>query len=206
MLYTYHLTCNSSLCASCTHYTSYSLLNIVHVIVCVFWSDQPSLKFLWVFFFFLCKTYFVFEILKGECLKILIFGKLCLNLVFWKSISSHTHAFYFLYSMLWGVFSKIKLFFSKKMFLPDFRLIQTVFRSIEISFKILGEPLSVSIDWNYFLINRISWIKFLKNRSWLFQNLFFKSFLSFSLSLWFGLGSTLVFCYFLSFFLQGFPL
>ena len=161
----------------------------------------------WNYFeYCLCKTYFVFEILKGEWLKLLILGKLGLKLVFWKSISSHTHAFYFLYSMLWGVFSKIKLFFSKKMFLPDFRLIQTVFRSIEISFKILGEPLSVSIDWNYFLINRISWIKFLKNRSWLFQNLFFKSFLSFSLSLWFGLGSTLVFCYFLSFFLQGFPL
>ena len=29
--------------ASCTHYTSYSLLNIVHVIMCVSQSDQPSL-------------------------------------------------------------------------------------------------------------------------------------------------------------------
>ena len=158
----------------------------------------------WNYFeYCLCKTYFVFETLKGEWLKLLILGKLGLKLVFWKSISFHTHAFYFLYSMLWGVFSKIKLFFSKKMFFPDFRLIQTVFRSIKISFKILGEPLSVSIDRNYFSINRISWIRFLKNKSWLFQNLFFKSFLSFSLSLRFGLGST-VFCRFLSFFLQGF--
>ena len=66
--------------------------------------------------FFLCKTYFVFEILKGECLKILILGKLGLKLVLWKSISSHTHAFYFLYSMLWGVFSKIRLFFLKRCF------------------------------------------------------------------------------------------
>ena len=32
--------------ASCTHYTSYSLLNIVHVIMCVFRSDQPRLKLL----------------------------------------------------------------------------------------------------------------------------------------------------------------
>ena len=104
--------------ASCTHYTSYSLLNIVHVIVCVFRSDQPS----WNYFeyFFLCKTYFVFEMLKGGCLKILILGKLGLKLVFWKSISSHTHAFYFLYSMLWGVFSKIRLFFSKILFFHFF--------------------------------------------------------------------------------------
>ena len=96
--------------ASCTHYTSYYLLNIVHVIVCVSWSDQPSLQLLWVF---LCKTYFVFENLRGDCLKILILGKLGLKLVFWKSISSHTHAFYSLYSMLWGVFSKTRLFFLK---------------------------------------------------------------------------------------------
>ena len=29
--------------ASCTHNTSYFLLNIVHIIVCL-WSDQPRLK------------------------------------------------------------------------------------------------------------------------------------------------------------------
>ena len=103
---------------------------------------------------FLCKTYFVFENFKGDCLKILNLGKSGLKLVLWKSISSHTHAFYFLYSMLWGVFSKIRLFFLKRCFFPDFRLIQSVFRSIEISFKILGEPLSVSIDRNCFSINR----------------------------------------------------
>ena len=86
--------------------------------------------------------------------------------------------FYFLYSMLWGVFSKIRLFFQKNIF-PDFRLIQTIFRSIEISFKNLGELLSISIDWNCFSINRILWIRFFKNGSWLFQKHFFKSFLSF---------------------------
>ena len=83
--------------------------------------------------------------------------------------------FYFLYSMLWRVFSKIRLFFLKRFF-PGFRLIQTVFRSIKISFKILGEPLSISIDRNCFSINRISWIRFFKNWFWLFQNHFFKSF------------------------------
>ena len=63
--------------ASCTHYTSYSLLNIVHVIVYVFRSDQPSSKLIWVFFFFFwCKTYFVFENFKGGCYE---------NLKFWKT-------------------------------------------------------------------------------------------------------------------------
>ena len=152
----------------------------------------------------LCKTYFVFEILKEEWLKILTLGKLGLNLVFWKSISSHTFLF-LIFNALRSVF-KNQVSFPKNMFFPDFRLIQTVFRSIEISFKIFDEPLSVSIDRNCFSINRISWIRFLKNRSWLFQNHFFKSFLSFSLSLRFGLGSTSDFCRFLSFFLQGFSL
>ena len=36
----------SQIFASFTHDTSYSLLNIVHVIVCVFRSDQPSLQIL----------------------------------------------------------------------------------------------------------------------------------------------------------------
>ena len=91
--------------------------------------------------------------------------------------------FYSLFLMLWGVFSKIRLFFQKNIF-PDFQLIQTIFRSIEISFKNLGELLSISIDWDCFSINRILWIRFFKNGSWLFQKHFFKSFLSFlSLSL-----------------------
>ena len=104
-----HITSHiSQVFASFTHYTSYSLLNIVHVIVCVFRFDQPSLQ--------------IFGVLnlKGECLKILILGKLGLKLVFWKSISSHTHAFYSLYSMLWGVFSKTGLFFSKILFFQNF--------------------------------------------------------------------------------------
>ena len=33
--------------------------------------------------------------------------------MFWESISSHTHAFALLYSMLWGKISKIKFFLSK---------------------------------------------------------------------------------------------
>ena len=103
----------------------------------------------------LCKTYFMFEILKGEWLKILILGKLSLKLVFWKSISSHIHAFLFLiFNALRSVF-KIRLFFLKRCFSR------------------------FSIDPNCFSINRISWIRFFKNGSWLFQ----KFSLSLSLSL-----------------------
>ena len=110
--YTYITSHVTHVFASCTHYTSYYLLNIVHVIVCVFWSDQLSLKLFWVF---VQNIFCVWEFKRG-CLKILSLEKLGLKLVFWKSISSHTHAFYFLYSILWGVFSKIRLFFLKRCF------------------------------------------------------------------------------------------
>ena len=58
--------------ASCTHYTSYSLLNIVHVIVCVFRSDQPSLKLLWVLF---VQNIFCVWDFKGRMVENLNFGK-----------------------------------------------------------------------------------------------------------------------------------
>ena len=97
-----HITSHvSQVFASCTHYTSYYLLNIVHIIVCVSRSDQPSLQLLWAF---VQNIFCVWE-LKGECLKILNLGKLGLKLVFWKIISSHTHAFYFFYST--HLFSKV---------------------------------------------------------------------------------------------------
>ena len=64
-----------------------------------------------------------------------------------------------------------------------FQLIETVFGSIE--YRELG---------------------FFKKQILTFSNSLFQKFLSFSLSLRFGLGSTLDFCRFLSFFLQGFSL
>ena len=67
----------------------------------------------WNYFEFFCKTYFVFENFKKECLKILNLGKLGLKLVFWKNISSHTHAFYFIiFNALRRVF-KNQVIFSK---------------------------------------------------------------------------------------------
>ena len=68
--------------------------------------------------------------------------------------------FYFLYSMLWDMFSKNQVIFLKRCFFPDFRLIQSNFRSIEILLKKFSEPLSGSIDWTCFSINRTSWIRF----------------------------------------------
>ena len=110
---TYNLTCNSSLFASCTHYTSYSWLNIVHVIVCVFWSDQLSLKLLWVLFVQNILCVWVF---KGRIVENLNLEKLGLKHVFWKSISSYTRAFLFLiFNALRYVFKKSG-YFSKKMF------------------------------------------------------------------------------------------
>ena len=73
----------------------------------------------------------------GECLIILILGKLGLKLCFLKYISSHTHAFCSSISMLWGI-SKMCLCY---------------FQNCVFSQKFCG-PLSISIDPICFLINR----------------------------------------------------
>ena len=131
-------------------------------------------------------------------------GKLGLKLVFWKSISSHTHAFLFLiFNALRYVFKKSG-YFSKKMFFPDFRLIQSDFRSIEILLKNFSEPLSGSIDRTCFLINRTSWIRFFfflkkKNSDLTCSSTFsklFQTFLSLSLSLRLGKAPLRIFCCF----------
>ena len=74
--------------ASCTHYTSYSLLNCVHVIVC-FWSDQPSLSISgnW------CRTCLLVWFFFGILRKNLALRNLGWIHVFLENISSHTHAF-----------------------------------------------------------------------------------------------------------------
>ena len=145
----------------------------------------------WNYFEFLCKTYFVFENFKGGCLKILSLGKLGLKLVFWKSIWSHTHAFYFLYSMLWGMFSKIIFFFSKMMFFQIFDWSNLFFNQSKFFFKFfVSFCLFQSIETDFRSIENHKWA-FLKVRSWLFQNIFFKllqTFLSLSLSLSLRLG------------------
>ena len=114
--------------------------------------------------------------------------------------------FYFLYSMLWDMFSKNQVIFLKRCFFPDFRLIQSNFRSIEILLKKFSEPLSGSIDRTCFSINRTSWIKFFKKLRFDLFIYFFKTFSNFPLSLRLGKAPLRIFCHFQPNFLQGFSL
>ena len=79
----------SQACASCTHYTSYSLLNFVHVIVC----DLVLAIQDWKFLVYNAKCVWSLRF-KENWLKILFLGDLGSIQVFLKSNSSHTHAFY----------------------------------------------------------------------------------------------------------------
>ena len=102
-----------------------------------------------------------------------------------KIISSHIHAFFFHnFSMLWGeVASNSGDFQNFFFFFLQFRSIESVFQSIKIAIKNFSESLSVSIDRNYFSINRISWISFFLNSVFNpFKTLFQKFFQLFSLS------------------------
>ena len=74
---------------SCTHYTSYSLLNFVHVIVC----DLVLAIQDWKFLVYNAKCVWSLRF-KENWLKILFLGDLGSIQVFLKSNSSHTHAFY----------------------------------------------------------------------------------------------------------------
>ena len=146
-----HITSHvSQIFASFTHYTSYSLLNIVHVIVCVFGLTNQVCKY----FEFLRKTDLMLMIL-WKMFDDLNFGKTGFKTLFLKKITSHTHTFCSSISMLWGV-SKMCLWFFQNcfFFLKKFvslyllRLIQYVFRLIKIVLKFLKKPLSVSINRN----------------------------------------------------------
>ena len=121
--------------ASCIHYTNYSLLNIVHVIVCAFGLTNQVCKY----FKFLCKTDLMLKNL-WKMFDYLNFGKTGFKTLFLKYISSHTHAFCSSISMLWDV---SKFFFSKPVFFLKicvsfclFRLIHFVFQLIETILKL----------------------------------------------------------------------
>ena len=105
-----------------------------------------------------------------------------LNLVFWENISSHSHAFVFLNSMLWVKISKNQVFSLKNCFFQNFDWSNLIFDQSKSSFKNsvslclvrLIEPIFRSIE------HRVS--AFLKRVLWLIQT-FFKTFSTFSLSL-----------------------
>ena len=148
-----HITSHiSQVFASVTHYASYSLLNIVHVIVCVSWSDQPSLQLLWVFF---VQNIFCVWKFKGRMFENLNFGKIGFKTcVLKKHFISYSCFLFLIFNALRSFFKNQVIFFKKNSVFPEFRLIQSVFQSIEIVFKILSEPLSISINRNWFSINR----------------------------------------------------
>ena len=152
-----HITSHvSQVFARFTHYTSYSLLNIVHVIVCVFRFDQPSLQLLWVF----VQNIFCIREFKGRLFENLNFGKTGFKTcVLEKHFISYSCILFLIFNALRSFFKNWFIFF-KNFFFLEFRLIQSVCRSIEIAFKILSEPLYVSINQNWFSINWKSWISF----------------------------------------------
>ena len=176
-----HITSHvSQVFGSSTHYTSYSLLNIVHVIVCVFGLTNQVCKY----FEFFCKTDLMLENL-WRMYEILTLGKLGLKLLFLKNITSHTHAFCSSISMLWGV-SKMCLWFFQNCVFPKkfcvplcFDWSNLFFWSIEIAFKIFRESLSVRSIETVVSVNRISRIRFLKIQIWLVQTTFSKTFQNF---------------------------
>ena len=111
-----HITSHvSQIFASCTHYTSYSLLNIVHVIVCVFGPTNQVCKY----FEFLCKTILMLENLD--------FGKTGFKTLFLKNIISHTLAFLLINFSALRCFYNVSLFFSKTMFFSFFSKILWAF-------------------------------------------------------------------------------
>ena len=131
---TYHLTCNSSLSASCTHYTIYFLLNIVHVIVCVFRSDQPSLKLLWVLF---VQNIFCVWVFKGRMVENINFGKTWFKTcVLEKHFISYSCIF-ISYIQCFEVYFQKSGYFSKKMFFQIFNWSNLFFDQLKYFLKIL---------------------------------------------------------------------
>ena len=117
--------------ASCTHYTSYPLLNFVHVIVC----DLVLAIQDWIFLDYnaICVWSLRF---KENWLKILFLGDLGSIQVFLKRI--HLILMHSIHKILCfeEFLHKIALFF-KYLFFPDFRSIKSVSRLIEIAIKFL---------------------------------------------------------------------
>ena len=111
--------------------------------------------------------------------------------MFWKSISSHTHAFLFLIFNALRCVYKNQVIFSKKMFFQIFNWSILFFDQSESFLKILVSLYLVRLIETIFWSIEHHESGFLKHGSWLFQK-----FCKFSLSLWFRLGSPLEFCFF----------
>ena len=143
-----HITSNvSQVFASCSHCTSYSLLNFVHVIVC----DFGLANWVWKFLEFMQNVFEAWEF-KENCLKILFLGNWVQNKCFWKSFISYSCILFTKYYALKSFCTKL-LCFSKKLVFPEFWSIKPVSQSIEIVIKIFGMALCVLINRTYFSIS-----------------------------------------------------
>ena len=170
---TYHLTCNSSLFASGTHYTSYYLLNIVHVIVCVFRSDQPSLKLLWVLFVQNILCVWVF---KGRMVENLNFGKTGLKTCVLKKHFISYSCIFISYIQCFKVCFQKSGYFSKKMFFQIFDWSNLIFDQSKSFWKILMSLCPVRLIEPVFRSIEHRELGFLKHGSWLFHCLYYPSF------------------------------
>ena len=104
--------------ASFTYYTSYSLLNIVHVIVCVSRFDQPSLQLLWVL---VQNIFYVWEF-KGRMFENVNFGKNGFKTcVLEKNSISYSCILFIIFNVLRRFF-KNHVIFSKILFFDQSKL------------------------------------------------------------------------------------
>ena len=139
-----HITSHvSQVFASFTHYTSYSLLNIVKVIVCVFGLTNQVCKY----FEFFCKTNLMLENL-WRMFENHNFGKIGFKTcVFEKNFISYSCILFIKFNAWRSLCTKLG-YFSKLCFFSEFRSIEAVYRSIKIVLKFLAEPLSILINQN----------------------------------------------------------
>ena len=125
--------------------------------------------------------------------------------MFWKSISSHSHAFFFLDSMLWGKISRNQVFSLKNCFFQNFDWSNLIFDQSKSCFKnSVSLCLVRLIELVFRLIeHRIS--GFLKQFFDYFKTSFSKVLFKLFFSLRLGKAALRFFCRFLPQFLQGFP-
>ena len=116
--------------ASCAHYTSYSLLNIVHVIMCVSRSDQLDLQLLWVF---VQNIFCVWEF-KWRMFENLNFGKTRFQTcVLKKHFISYSCILFIIFNVLRSFF-KNQVIFSKMLF-QNFDLSNLFFNQLKLQLK-----------------------------------------------------------------------
>ena len=128
-----------------------------------------------------------------------------LKFVIWKSISSHTHAFLLLYSMLWGKISKNQFFSLKSCFFQNFDWSNLIFDQSKSCFKNSVSLCLVQLIELVFqsIEHRIS--GFFKNSSLTVSKHHFQKVFQLFFSLRLGKAALRFFCRFLPQFLQGFP-